>query len=190
MSHFLEILQSVHIGFWAYAILFLGMLLEGTLFLLTASFLIAQGVLNPLLAVPILLAGSFLEEIIWFYIGGHLNRWQWFATRVDKLVQRFDRHILDNTFRTFNLSKYIYGIHRPIIARSGMLKMPFKKFVKAAWLSSVIWLVVIGALGFIFSASFDAVKKYVSYAELIPLLALLVFYLLERLVSSRLKKDL
>ena len=188
--HLLVSLQSLHVGFWVYVILFIGMLLEGTLFLLTAAFLIAQGVFNPLLAVAALVLGSFSEEVMWWWIGGHLSRWQWLAVRVDKLARRFDQFILSKTFRTFNFSKYIYGLHRPIITRAGMLNMPFAKFIKAAWTSTAIWLLVIGALGFIFSASFDVVKKYVSYAELIPLLALVVFYGLERFISQRLKKDL
>lgn len=187
---FFDFIQSHNIEYLAYAAVALGMLLEGTVFLLAAVFLVARGVLNPVWTLIAALAGAFSEELIWYYIGSKLTDISRLSPWINKLVGGFDEHIRNKTLHTLIFSKFVYGIHRAVAARAGMLKVDFQKFLANAALAIIFWIAVIGGIAYVFNASFLKLEKYIRYVELVPLIVMVIFFSAAKVLSARLKKNL
>jgi membrane protein DedA with SNARE-associated domain len=186
----LDFIQSHHLQNYIYLIIFFGMFADAAITVFAAVFLISSGTIVAGLALPILLFGIYAEQLVYYYIGAKLSNHAGVSRWADKLARPFDRHLLSRTFHTLLISKFVYGLHRAILIRSGMLKINFKMFAKSAVFISMIWLAVIAGLGFSFSASYEALKKYFHYAELVPLILIGLFFFVEWLLSKRLKKEI
>jgi membrane protein DedA with SNARE-associated domain len=157
---------------------------------LASIFLITQGVLQPVVSVILIVLGAIGEQLLWFWVGLKLGENHFISKWGHKLSHRFDPHLVHRTFHSLAISKFIYGFHRAVLIRSGMLKIGLKKFVKASIPATLIWLSIIGTLGFIFSASLGVLKYYLKYGELVLLLIILIFFVADYFVSKRLAKEL
>lgn len=173
-----------------YALMFLAMLADATFTVLATMFLVSLGAVALLPSLIVLLLGVFGEQLMFYGIGRRLGRWSKLSVWADKVARPFDRHFYTRPFRTLFLSKFIYGLHRTTLMRAGMLRIPFRDFCRYAFYCSLAWLVVVGGIGYGFSSSYVALKKYFHYAEIVPLVLLAVFFLTQWRLSKRLKKEL
>ncbi len=187
---FFEILKNQDVRAWLYLSLFLGMFFEATLTLLTACFLVSQGTLSFAPAFFAVLSGAYLEELLWYWIGLNINRFKKISRFTNNAVGILDRHFFEKLFRTLMVSKFVYGLHRAILARAGMLKVPFRQYLKTALWVVLIWMVIIGFFGFAFSASYVLLKHYFKYAEFFILIFVGVIITIEILAAKHLKKTL
>ncbi len=167
-----------------YLVFFLAMLVEGEIFLFVAAFLTQQGVFNPFIMAPVVLTGITVGDILWYRLGLKLNH---SASRLarwaEKISKPFDHHLSTRPMRTIMISKFIYGVHRAIIIRSGILKIDFHKFLKYDFRANLIWLVVVGGLGYASGASYHLIKGYLRFAEIAILGIIILFLILERLLA-------
>lgn len=109
---------------------------------------------------------------------------------IDRLAKPFDQHLSLNPPRTIFISKFIYGLHRTIILRSGMLKIPLSKFLKADVPAAILWIGIVGGVGYATGISSLLFKRYLPIAEIVLFLGLVGFLVFVRLVSQFLKKEL
>jgi len=174
-----------------YLVIFLGMILEGDIILFTAAFLTHYGFFDPVKIIFVVVAGVILGDIIWYYLGifavkyPRINKW------LDRITHLVDSHLEKSPFKTLFFSKFIYGLHHPILMRIGSKKMGLKKYLKSDIIASLIWIVIIAVLGYLFGASFFLVKKYIRYAELLFLAGVIIFFLFEKgLVSRKLEEKI
>lgn len=186
----LPFIQTHHLQNYIYIVIFFAMFADAAVTVFVTTFLISNKVLDGDIAIPVLVAGIYAEQLGFYYLGHHLARLKSLAYWANKIAGPFDRHLHARPFHVLLISKFIYGLHRAMLVRSGMLHLKFKKFAEFAVYISLIWLVIIGGLGFAFSASYDALKHYLHYAELIPLGLVFVFFFVEWRLSARLKKEL
>jgi len=175
---------------YAYALLFLGMFIDANLTILGSVFLFSQGLLNPAVVFLPVVLGAFVEQFGLYSLGEHWGQRDRISLWVGKVVEGFDRHLTKNIFRSLLISKFALGLHRSVLIRLGMLKVDLKNFAQATLKSTGIWLLTVGALGFIFSSSYKILLNYFKYAGLLVLLLLGLFFVLQYFVSRRLKKDL
>jgi len=187
---FANFIQYHHLENLIYVILYAGMMFEGLFFLFSAMFLVTQGVLNPLGAVLVILLGAFTEEMVWYWLGKKLNGVKKVSSWIDFGARRFDKHIIEKPFHTLVISKFVYGIHRAVLTRAGMLNLPFAEFMKLAFLSTAIWLGIMGGAAYGFSSSYGILRRYIHYAEIVPLVAFVLYFVAELIVSKKLKKKL
>lgn len=174
-----------------YLIIFLGMFVEGDIFIFITSFLLHQGFLNPLLAFTVAFIGVIVSDSFWYYFGVALKRHPSFLGRwIERATKTFDGHIVNRSFHTILISKFAYGAYHIILVRCGMLDLKYKSFIKYDFFSSLIWILIIGALGYIFSASFSLVRQYLHFAEIALLLGLIIFYFLHLFIEKMIKKKL
>ncbi len=168
----------------------LGMLVEGDLIWFTLSFLTSLGFFRLDLILLAVFLGIFINDSLLFLIGRTINRWpQVIRLWAEKIARPFDRHFQARTLQTLLISKFAYGVHKPILIRFGMIGVSYWQFVKADILAIVLWMAVIGSLGYFSGLSFFLVKSYLHYAEvglLVGLIALVVG--LKILTSYSLKK--
>lgn len=180
------------LGNFPYLVIFFAMLLEGNVTLFTSGFLLSQGVFNPFLLFGAVFLGAMAEDIIWFWFGfkvkGSTEKTAMWAA---KITDPFAKHLVEKTFRTMLISNFVYGIHRAVIFRAGMEKMPIKFFVKQAAATLVIWVVLVGSLGYFAGASVGLLGKYYKYAQVLLLVAVIIFLYIERsVVSKKLRRSL
>ncbi len=175
---------------FVYAALFLGMFLEANVTILTGTFFISRGSLNPFLAIIVIIFGAFSEQFLLFWAGEHLGRSEKITKLVSRLTDRYDQHLISRTFHSLLLSKFIYGLHRAVLVRIGMLHIGWKKFTRATLASTSLWLLSVGSLGFVFSASYGVLKHNIKFAELILLSIVIFIFILDYFISKRLKQNL
>src|SRR5574340_1102306 len=172
MDSFFSILQPVLPSLPL--IIFIGMLFEGNATLFAASFLASRGLVNPLLAFLAVFLGALIEEIGWYWFGQRINgSSHWLSRWARKLTEPFNDHLLQKPFRTLLISKFIYGLHRAVMTKAGILGLNTKTFLKDVSLMLLVWIGVVGGLGFLAGASVNLVSRYFRYAE-IGLLVLVI----------------
>ncbi|MDP3901350.1 MAG: hypothetical protein Q8Q37_00020 [bacterium] len=133
----------IHNQFWAYAILFGGMFIEGEVFFLTGAILTLQGHLSWPWFLLTIFIGVILGDIAWYYLG----RW----TRATKLgfllSDKFSRlhswlseNFMSRYPRLACYSKFLYYVNRltPLIA--GWHGLEIKKFIRIHLAAAVLWI--------------------------------------------------
>jgi len=164
---FREYLQA-H-GYW---VLFLGTFLEGEAILIFAGFLAFQGYLNIYGVILSALAGSFLGDQFYFYIGRVkgpflLKLFTSFARKFRKALRLIERY---GTLIAF-ISRYTYGfrILLPIIL--GMTSFSSRRFLYLNLLSALSWAIIFSMGGYLFGkgAEFfiDDLERYEPYMLLV-----------------------
>ena len=175
----------------AYVIIFIAMIFEGDIFLFTAAFLTRQGFFDPLTMFIAVITGALTGDLFWYWLGLRLNEKPSAFTRWAKRVALpFDDHLINRTWHTLFLSKFIYGVHHAILIRAGMLKIKFSRYMEIDFLSTLVWAAVIGGLGFISSASFGFIGHSIRFIEGILLAIVLGFLIISYLISYQVKKKL
>jgi membrane protein DedA with SNARE-associated domain len=178
----------------AYSLLFFGMMVEGDLFVFTAGFLAHHHALNPFIAFPVALAGCVIGDALWYLLGRvdtERNKFLgWLGRAADKLGGRIDAHLKQRTFHTLFLSKFVYGAHHFTLVRAGRSDVPLLKIVRSDIPASFFWIAIVGAFGYLASASFEILRHRLHYIELALLLAVALYFLAAELVSRFLKSRL
>ena len=175
----------------SYAIVFLGMILEGDIILFTAAFLTNQGLFQPRDIIITVIVGVLLGDYLWFWAGAHPNFLPVFLKRwVTSVSEPFDEHLRQSPAYTIFFSKFTYGFNKMILVRAGMLNIPIKSIIKSYLLSLILWMLIISGIGYFAGFSFILIKKYVRFAEITLFASLAIFIIAWKLVSKRAKKKL
>ncbi len=176
-----------------YAIIFFGMMVEGDVILFTAGFLTHQGYFDIGVALILVFLGTIIGDNIWYVLGELVSEKKLFL-KVKKFIEKatspFDEHLKNRTARTLFISKFTYGLCKPILLKAGAMKISFGKFIEADLMATFLWIFFIGGLGYLSSASFLAVKHYLRYTELTLLLGIAIFILISYVVTKISKKEL
>ncbi|MDE2001409.1 MAG: VTT domain-containing protein [Patescibacteria group bacterium] len=177
----------------AYLILFIGMMVEGETVFFIAAFLTHQGYFS---AVPIFITalwGMIIGDTLWYSLGYKIKRAKSLAfvgAWAERIARPFDEHLRERPFHTIFISKFTYGFNRAIITRAGMLNLKWRNIEESDILATLVWLFIIGGLGYFSSASLAYFKNYIRYGEVGLLIAVILFIVLERLIAARARKRL
>lgn len=173
---------------FVYPLIFIGMIFEGDLILFSAAFLIYQGILHPAPLIMTVLWGMLLGDNLWYTLGLKFrNRYPSLNAWAEKLVAPLDEELKNRLFRTIFVSKFTYGIRSAIFFRAGTLKIRWRKIEPADILATLVWMLIIGGLGYLAGASFAPFKKYLRFGEIALLLGLIIFFVLEHLLLKKSK---
>lgn len=190
MHHYLFEFLKTH-SFLGYIVVFLAMIFEGDILLFTTAFLTHQGFFSPVYMFVTILSGVLGGDLFWYWVGLRLReRTGWVAHWAKRIAEPFDNHLKLRTGRTIFLSKFIYGVHHAILIRSGMLKIQLKRYFKIDFAATVIWILVVGGLGFISSFSFDRIKHQIRFWEGAFLAVTSLFLIFSYLISYEAKRKL
>lgn len=190
MHHYLLEFLKTH-SFLGYIVVFVAMIFEGDILLFSAAFLTHQGFFNPVYMFLTVLTGVLGGDLLWYWVGLRLReRTGWITKWAKNIAEPFDNHLMFRTIRTIFLSKFIYGVHHAILIRSGMLKIELKKYCKIDFVTTIIWMVIVGGLGFISSISFDRIKHLLKFWGGTFLAVTLIFLILSYLISYEARKKL
>ncbi len=180
-----------HLPFFGYGAIFVGTFFEGEAVVYTAAFLVHREVFNIYLAIIVAYAGVIAGDYAWYKLGArirnHPSRW---GHKVLNLTDKFDVALHEKTSRTIFISKFSYGIHHLLMARAGYIGVPEKHFVRKDVVVSILWLGIVGGLGYLSSASLSHIGKHLKYVEIGILIGLIFFFFVLGWMRFILKKIL
>lgn len=156
------------------------MLFEGEVTLFTVAYLTHHGYFDLPDIAPIVIAGVIAGDLMWYELGKHVFKSPFLDKWLGRASKKLDEQIQKSPGRAIFISKFTYGLHRLTLIRSGFLNVPFFKFFRADLLSSLIWIILIGALGFAASAGIKLFVHLLKYAEIGLAAAVLIFLLAEQ----------
>lgn len=138
----------------AYLFIFLGLIFEGEIIILTTGILSHLGALNFWVSLLFILGGGMVKTFGGYYLGMFIHKKynkSSFCKYVCKKVLYFMPQFVEKPFWSIFVSKFIMGMNYLIILFSGYHKINFKIFLKAEIISTLIWAPMLLALGFLFS---------------------------------------
>lgn len=183
--HYLSEYQTL-----GYIIIFLGMMIEGDILLFTTGFLTHRGYFNIDVALLAVFLGVIIGDNIWYVLGETISEKSFLGRFITRITAPFDEHLKNRTIRTIFISKFAYGLYRPTLLRAGMLRLSFKKFIEGDISASIVWILLIGGLGYLSSVSFFLIRRYLRYTELTLFFSLILFILISHLLRHISKKEL
>ena len=166
-----------------YGIVFFGMIVEGDGVLFAAAFLARERFFNLETTIALVLSGVIVGDLFWYYLGTLAHR---SFPRIEDWALRLSAplhgHLQDRPFHSFLLSKFIF-IGHGVIARAGMVKMSMRTFFKSDIPATLVWMAIVGSLGYFSSASLELLRRYLRLAELGLLFSLVLFFLILTIVK-------
>lgn len=182
LNHLVENNQTL-----AYFIIFLGLIFEGEIVVITTGVLSYLGALNFWVSLMFILAGGIVKAFAGYYLGGYLYkryREHNFFKYLEKRVSFFMPRFAEKPFWSIFISKFVMGINYLVVIFSGYKKVNMKVFAKAEVLSTIIWAPTLLSLGFFFSQTALAYSKELSRFSLIVVILLAIFLLFDKLMAS------
>lgn len=166
------------------------MMIEGDILLFTVGFLTHQGYFNIDIVLLTVFLGVIIGDNIWYVIGETIGEKSSAGSFVKRLTAPFDEHLKNRTGRTIFIAKFAYGLYRPTLLRAGILKLSFKEFMKGDVIASILWVFLVGGLGYLSSASFFLIRRYLRYTEFTLLFGLILFILISHLITRLSKRKI
>jgi membrane protein DedA with SNARE-associated domain len=173
-----------------YILIFLLTPVAGDIVLFTSGFLVYQGIFGWDKALLAILLGVAIGDNLWYVLGETIKENSRIGRFIKRLTEPFDEHLKNRTARTIFFAKFTYGLYQPMLLKAGQLRLPFKEFLKGDILASIVWIILVGGLGFVSGASFYIIRRYLRYTEISLLVAIVIFILISRLVANISKKEL
>lgn len=172
-----------------YLVIFLAMIIEGDVILFAAFFLAHYGRLDLATVITVSVSGVMVGNVLWYRFGRYLEKIDFIERRAQKFTFLIDRQLGINPFRMILLSKFTYGLHHLTIMRAGAVKgINFIQYFKRDFVATLIWIAVIGGLGYAFSASILLIKHYFRFAQIMILILFLLIIFSFRIFSMIGKK--
>jgi membrane protein DedA with SNARE-associated domain len=165
-----------------YFLIFLGLAIEGDIVLLIIAFLTHQGFFDLGDMILVSLSGALVGDVAWLYLGKKLDRLSPFTHKlVARLSGPVDKHLRERPTRSIFISKFTYGLHRAVLVRLGQNNMSLKDFLQADVPAVLVWLVVVGGLGYLGGGAINFAKHYLRFTELGLMLVVIAFLLISHL---------
>jgi membrane protein DedA with SNARE-associated domain len=137
-------------GLWG---MFFAAAFEGDVTLLLAGMLVHLAVWSPAQALVAGAAGAFAGDTLYFWLGHGAAR-RWLAShRCRRVLDQVER--VAQRFGVWSLvfARYIYGARVATMFYWGARGLAYRRFLLLDSLNCVIWAVLYGSLGFLFSSS-------------------------------------
>lgn len=186
--HTVQLLKNLveHHQALAYLFIFVGLIFEGELIIISTGVLAHLGALNFWFASAFILFGALGKTFIGYYIGKILHK-KWNDTRflnyIEKRVLNIMPHFKERPFWSIFISKFIMGTNHLVIVFSGYQKINLRTYLKAEISSTVLWVPLLLSLGYFFSYTALHVSREIWRFSLVVLLLVIGFILFDKLVG-------
>lgn len=161
----------------AYALFFIGMIIEGEFVMLGAAYLASDGWLNPYIVFGLGFIGAILSDLLFYEMGRRIKylpeKVQLFA---EKMTKPLHKTVIKFPERAIFFTKFTYGLHRATLIELGRQGLSPIKFLRADLMAVVMWLFLVGSIGYFVNISLSSLKQYLHYTEIGLLIALVIFY--------------
>ncbi len=123
-------LQYIHwMGWWAYGLVFIGMIAEGETFLFAAIYLAHLRYFNLKILLAVVFLGLIFSDFFWYFVGEFLERKSKFVSKwMGKISKPLDNKLQKRPTITIFIARFAYGIYHATLMRAGALKIPLKLY--------------------------------------------------------------
>ncbi|NVN97019.1 DedA family protein [Candidatus Nomurabacteria bacterium] len=170
-----------------YILLFLGMIVEGPLIMLTSGFLYKLGQFSFLPMYLVLVFGDFTADMIWYCIGRFGTRSTIFKyghyvgitpDKLEKIERGF--HKYHQKILIINKLTMGFGFSIVTLVVAGMFKVPYKNYIILNLIGGFIWTLILVTLGYFLGNIFSVVPtsmKVVSVVTMFTIFTLGIKYI-------------
>jgi membrane protein DedA with SNARE-associated domain len=169
-----------------YFFIFIGLIIEGEFILISVGILLHLGALSFPLALFFIFLGVLCKPMLGYYFGVIIHD-KWHQTKFLKYIEKRVLNILPH-FRqrpswSIFVSKFILGVNNIVIIFSGYQKIDFKRYLRAEFFSTIIWVPTLLFLGYLFSYAAFHISHEIWRFSLIVLVLIVLFIILDKLVG-------
>jgi len=175
---------------YGYLAVFIGCLLEGETILVLAGFACHQGHLSVPLTLLVAVTGATLGDQLFYWVGRYRGpalfaRFPSLAERAKRVFVSLDRY---DALVVMGV-RFVYGLRIAGPIAIGAVHMPPQRFACFNLLGAMLWAPLVGAVGYLFGSTLEALIGDVERIELAGTVlivgAALVFVLVHRWVRAR-----
>lgn len=186
--HTINLLTRVveHHQVLTYAIIFLGLIFEGEVIVISTGVLAHLGALNPWFSLMFIFFGAFAKTFVGYALGKFLYKkyhhngfFRYIQKRVYNILPKFKTR----PFWSIFISKFIVSANNIVIIFSGYEKINYKQFLKAEIYATLIWAPVLLSLGYFFSYTALNVSRDIWQFLAVVLVLFIIFVLFDKLVT-------
>ena len=170
--------------------------LQGPIFALVVGFLVYLGTLDFPLSLIILVLSDVATDTIYYYIGRvgnqkrfvqkYISRWNLISKHFKTLDKLWHQHAR----KTMTFSKLSWGLSAPFLITAGLVKIPFRKFIKYAVPVAILEYVTLMTVGYLLGQSYQLAVKYIKFGGFIIAVFLILFTLFYNYFSKFAKKQI
>lgn len=180
-------------GNWNYLLLFISVIIQGTLVKLMTGAVVADSFMNFYIALGVSICASLVADIIWFRVGtaGNLERVMSKRTpKQQKMIQLLQKEMRRHYFKIILIGKLSAGLTIPANLAAGMSKLSWRRWLPAVMLGEVIYTTLLLLLGFFAATSIKQVDETLQFAGVgvsVLVLSFLFIYLpikLKRIITN------
>ncbi len=181
-----------HIGAVAtYAIVFIGMFIEGEAFLILSGILVRGDVIDYGDTLVIAFIAVVLSDTAYWFLGTRLGMMKrkkvWFID-MEKAGRLFQKLKKRKGLYIF-MSKFAWGMNRLVLISSGYVKTPLKKLVKYSIPAAFIWTLTFVSIGYIFAERVGVWKKDLRMVIMTAAALFAIMVYIEHQVGRSIKED-
>ncbi|MGE5314857.1 MAG: DedA family protein [Acidobacteriota bacterium] len=168
-----------------YIVIFIGVIFEGDLFLITTAFLTRLNYFELFRTFLIVLAGTYTGDLLWFGLGRLVRTSKGkLPAYLGRLSKKIEVDFSEHFFRTMFITKFAYGTHHLMLVKAAIEDVPFRIYIRNIFLASFLWILIVGGLGYIFASSYLVFHRYFKYAEIGLLVVLAVYFFVFRKLTK------
>ncbi|MCX6752086.1 MAG: VTT domain-containing protein [Candidatus Nomurabacteria bacterium] len=169
-----------------YAVIFLGLIVEGEFFLISTGILTHLGALNFWIALIFVLLGALSKTFLGYALGeflfkkyNHHRFFRYIQRRVYSVLPRFKA----KPFWSIFISKFLVGINHVVIVFCGFEKIDYKKYLKAEISATIIWAPLLLSLGYFFSFTALHVSQKIGRFSMVVLGLFILYIILDKFIG-------
>lgn len=143
-----------------YSTIFFGMFIEGTLNLLLFGALSHSSALNFWIIFIVAIFSELIHDSIFWYVGYKIG-----CVQKRKKYKKLEKiyYFLQKTQTYFGIyvfiSKFIWNFNRITVISAGYSGMKYKKFMKISITSSILWILSLLSIGYVFADQTNIFKQ-------------------------------
>lgn len=172
------------LGEHRYIFCFLGAVFEGTYIMILAGVFYKFGYFNFWGLMAVLLSGYFINGFGIYFLGrifGHgiLEKWGKRLHLTKRILEKLEEYFKKHSIKTLFITRITYGLSFPTLIIAGSFKMKWKKFLMVNLAATIVWVLFMWGLGYVFGASYKAlgvVTKTVSLGLVIALFVIIILF--------------
>jgi membrane protein DedA with SNARE-associated domain len=165
-------------GNWNYLLLFIFVVIQGTVVKLMTGAVVADIFLNFYMVLVVSICASLVADIIWFRVGttGNLERvLNKRPPKQRKTIQLLQKEMRRHYFKIILIGKFSAGLTIPTNLAAGMSKLSWRRWLPTVMLGEVIYTTLLLLLGFFAASSIKQVDETLQFAGIGVTVLILLF---------------
>src|SRR3989344_4073889 len=156
---------------YRYDILFPLVAVEGPLATMAVGFLVSLHLMNPIIALPIIVAGDVASDVFYYFVGRFGSEWAWgrwiinrfrLSSHESRIIESFSRH----GGRDLLIGKLTHALGAFFLIGAGFAKMRLGKFIWYNTLGTIIKSSALLYLGYLAGAAYARFNTYLEYGSM------------------------